>query len=147
MLDAPIPNAENLPDIDEKIKNRLNSIKQPENADNLNTGTSDADIKERLANLKGIPNKDYNNFDLLNKKETRSEEEQTRDLIKQFLEEGGIGEAITIGADGKELEDPIKSIERRLAALKGESASGENQTEPKQNDDYLNPDKLAKRVI
>lgn len=147
VLDAPIPDTEILPDIDEVIKNRLKSIKEPESADNLNTIPSDADIKDRLANLKGMPIKEYNNFDLINKKETRTEEEQTRDLVKQFMEETNIQGAINIGADGKELEDPITSIERRLAALKGETASGESRPELKENEDRLDPEKIAKRVI
>lgn len=77
---------------------------------------TDANLRQRLANLQGVPNKEYNNFDLIKKVETRSEEEQTRDLLTQFMEERNIDEA---GHKPDAEVDPIKEIERRLAALKG----------------------------
>lgn len=135
VLDAAFPEADQLPDVDEALKKRLQSLQEPEAEVNLNTLPSDADLKERLANLQGVPNKEYNNFDIINKVDKRSEEEQTRDLIKQFLEENNIDEAANPADAGENYVDPIEDIERRLAALKGSPVAGDNKNEFKRTDE------------
>lgn len=143
VLDAPIPDIEELPDVDDLIKNRLQAIKQKDDAsENATAGSSDMDIKERLANLKGVQHKEYNNLDIINKVEKRTEEEQTRDLIKQFMDETDIDKETNVANDDE--EDPIKAIERRLAALKGSTAAtGDKAPESPQNEDE---EELSKKI-
>lgn len=110
-MDAPIP-PEAQGDLDEEIRNRLINLKD----DRLNSKTpaeSDSDIAIRISNLKGVPHKEHSNADILLNLDTRTDEEKTRDLVKQFMEESQLDEQA----------DPIKDIERRLAALKGSSSS------------------------
>lgn len=129
VLDAEFPEADQLPDVDEALKNRLKSLQQRDDEDNAddnsNAISSDAELRGRLANLQGMPNKEYNNFDLINKVEKRTEEEQARDLMKQFMEEKTIDVAANkVDEDGNAV-DPIADIERRLAALTGAPVGGE----------------------
>lgn len=104
------------------------------------------DIKERLANLREVPNKEYNNLDILNKVDKRTDEDKTKDLIKQFLDETEL-DANRGGDD--DLDDPIKNIERRLAALKGGTASAGGTAkieEPKEEDEETEAQKMASKV-
>lgn len=133
VLDAPIPESEKLPDVDENIKKRLNAIKDTNDLDKENTTGNNKnttlvkDLGERLANLKGIDYKEYNYKDIVHAKDKRSEQERIVDLIEQFARENQIDDESSnrsgggaIGDDGSDDDqDPIKSIERRLAALKG----------------------------
>lgn len=145
VLDAPIPCTEDLPDVDDLIRNRLQAIKQKddatENATPGASGSSDMDINKRLANLKGVEHKEYNNLDIINKVDKRTEEEQTRDLIKQFMEETDIDKETNM-ADID--DDPIKAIERRLAALKGTTAATGNKIP--ENQQHETEDELSKKI-
>lgn len=128
VLDAPIPETEMLPDVDDEIKSRLKLIKEPLEPIPVEEGTSALGIGKRLANLKGIPYKEHNNKDIINAIDKRTEQEKTNDLLKQFLGEKEIDDTSSSNASGinglDSDEDPIKNIERRLAALKGTSTSG-----------------------
>lgn len=133
VLDAPIPDEEKLPDIDEEIKKRLHVVKQPIN--DLDQPFSDRGIAERLANLKGLPPKEYDHRAMLNAVDTRTEHQMANELVEQFMKEVDLDEAMKNDPD-----DPIKAIERRLAALKGSPTSvpsdqknplGELDDEPK----------------
>lgn len=75
VLDVEFPEADQLPDVDVALTNRLKSLQQPDDdndGDNSNAICSDADLRERLANLQGMPNKEYNNFDLIHKVDKRT---------------------------------------------------------------------------
>lgn len=143
VLDAPIPNEEQLPDIDEEIKKRLEVVKQPIN--DLDQPLSDRNIAERLANLKGVPHKEYDHRAMLNAVETRTETQMANDLVEQFMKEVNLDETAK-----DDFEDPIKCIERRLAALKGSPTS--SPTGPKNpigemDDEHQDEDTLAKKIV
>ena len=83
--------------------------------------TSDQSIEQRLAKLKGVEHKEYSNQNLLFGKETRSAEEQVRDLLKQFVAEKSIDEDAN-STDPNMSEDAgntTEDIEKRLAVLRG----------------------------
>ncbi|XP_037024659.1 abscission/NoCut checkpoint regulator [Bradysia coprophila] len=133
-MDAPIP-AEAQTDLDEVIRNRLISLKE----DRLNSKTNSqsfADIAIRVSNLKGIAHKEHSNKDILLNMDTRTDEEKTRDLVKQFLEERSLDEQ----------SDPIKDIERRLAALKGCSSSDDMKADANKESDSDDETKVKKLV-
>lgn len=140
VLDAPIPNDEQLPDIDEEIKKRLEVVKQPEN--DLDQPFSDRTIAERLANLKGMPHKEYDHRAMLNAVETRTETQMANDLVEQFMKEVNLD-----GVAKDDFEDPIKSIERRLAALKGSPTSTPSGEKSPMDDEHHDEETLAKKIV
>lgn len=144
VLDEPIPAEEHVPDVDDEIKKRLEVIKKP-SEDANDAGVSDRDIGERLANLKGMPYKENDNRAMINAIDKRSDQEKTNDLIDQFMNEVGIDESAANSID----EDPIKSIERRLAALKGDpiSAPTDRKHSTDNNDEVEDDDTLAKKIM
>lgn len=107
-------------------------------------GFSDQSISERLANLKEMPHKEYDNRKMLNKIDNRTEHERANDLINQFMAETNIDSAV-------QEFDPLKDIEQRLAALKGFSGSSSNTSEKKDSFDNSNElideDTLAKKIV
>lgn len=140
VLDAPIPEAEILPDIDDEIKKRLASVKQPMN--DLE-GFSNQSISERLANLKEIPHKEYDNRKLLNQIDKRTEHEKANDLINQFMAETNIDSAV-------QEFDPLKDIEQRLAALKeftGSSSTLKKKDSIDNSNELEDEDTLAKKIV
>lgn len=144
---------EALPDVDEEIKKRLHVIKQI-TCDKPEEVQSVSDIGKRLADLKGVPFKEHNNIDALNKVDKRTEQEKSNDLIKQFWEENEIdnGPNAASGAATNDFDiddDPIRSIERRLAALKGTpTTSDENKSHSndENEDEETVTNKIVKRV-
>lgn len=133
-IDAPIP-AEAQADLDEVIRSRLITLKE----DRLNSKTdksSFADIAIRVSNLKGIEHKEHANTDILFNLDQRTDEEKTRDLVKQFLEERSLDEQA----------DPIKDIERRLAALKATSSSDDVKLDANKDSDSDEEVKVKKIV-
>lgn len=133
-IDAPIP-AEAQTDLDDVIRNRLITLKE----DRMNSktdGSSFEDIAIRVSNLKGIEHKEHSNTDILFNLDTRTDEEKTRDLVKQFMEERSLDEQ----------SDPIKDIERRLAALKGSSSSDQMKVDANRDSDSDEEVKVKKVV-
>lgn len=147
-LDVPESEQEALPDVDDEIKKRLQVIKQPLVPEEVQ---SVSDIGKRLANLKGIPFREHNNIDALNKVDKRTEQEKTNDIMKQFLEENEI-DSNAAGAAMNDFdadEDPIKSIERRLAALKGTPTTSDNNkshSNDENEDEETATNKIVKQV-
>lgn len=146
ILDLDVPEAEQeaLPDVDEEIKKRLQVIKQPLVPEEVQ---SESDIGKRLANLKGVPFRENNNIDALNKVDKRTEQEKSNDLMKQFLAENEIDSGTNAAANEFDIDDdPIKSIERRLAALKGTpAASDENKSHS--NDENEDEETVTNRIV
>lgn len=143
VLDAPIPADEPVPDVDEEIKKRLEVMKQPIN--DLDQPFSDRTIAERLANLKDMPHKEYDNRAMLNAVDTRTEHQKANDLVEQFMKEVNLD-----GAAKDDFEDPILSIERRLAALKGSPTGEAGPTKPigESNDESpQDEESLAKKIV
>lgn len=147
VLDAPIPADEQVPDVDEEIKKRLEVMKQPTN--DLDQPFSDRTIAERLANLKDMPHKEYDNRAMINAVDKRTEHQMANDLVDQFMKEVNLDEAYKTDCD-----DQIESIERRLAALKGSStATGTGGADQKQqigepNDESPQDEEtLAKKIV
>lgn len=133
-IDAPIP-VEAQANLDDVIRSRLITLKE----DRLNSKTNSlsfADIAIRVSNLKGIEHKEHSNTDILFNLDKRTDEEKTRDLIKQFMEERSLDEQ----------SDPIKDIERRLAALKGTSSSDDMKLDVNKDSDSDEEVKVKKIV-
>lgn len=143
VLDAPIPADEPVPDVDEEIKKRLEVMKQPIN--DLDQPFSDRTIAERLANLKDVPHKEYDNRAMINAVDTRTEHQKANDLVEQFMKEVNLDEAVKNDCD-----DQILSIERRLAALKGSPTgdAGQNQKIGDASDESPQDEEtLAKKIV
>lgn len=123
------------------------AIKEPLQPTKINENRSDTDIGQRLAILKDQPHREYDHKKLLNAVDNRNEHEKTNDLLKQFLEENEIDQ-VADGSSGnqagEEEEDPIRSIEKRLAALKGTSADLKNV--PTGGDENIDDDTAAKNL-
>lgn len=99
-----------------------------------------------MADLKGVEHREYDNKKLIHAVDSRTDTEKTHDLLKQFLDENQIDQVA--GTSSQEDEDPIKSIEKRLAALKGTSSDPKNVPAANENvDDSTAAANLAKRVI
>lgn len=121
---------------DALICHRLATLKQiPETS--TFAGTSLIDIEKRLAALKGVEYKDYNetNKKILLQRDNRSEEDQARDLMKQFVQEQDIHDSI-----GNYRLAAIDDIEKRLAALKDVSVDGSTHDKPKMEGNQPQPD-------
>lgn len=140
VLDAPIPSDEQLPDIDDEIKKRLEMVKQPTN--DLDKEFSDKSIAERLSNLKGIPHQEYDHRAMLNAVDKRSETQKANDLVEQFMKEVSLDEAAK-----EDFEDPIKSIERRLAALKGPTTPTHANNGLDSPPEPQNEDDIVKKIV
>lgn len=117
------------------IRSRLITLKD-DRLKSKSTTPSFADIAIRVSNLKGIPHKEHSNKDILLNLDTRTDEEKTRDLVKQFMEERSLDEA----------SDPIKDIERRLAALKGSSSLDDMKVDASKESDSDEEVKVKKIV-
>lgn len=142
VLDAPIPNDEPLPDIDEEIKKRLQVVKQPTNDLDQPSSNSERDMAERLANLKGVKHKEYDHRAMLNAVDKRTEQEMANDLIKQFASEVSIDQEVEAN-----YEDPIQSIERRLAALKGSPISSPAEQKNPLDESPVDEETMAKKIV
>lgn len=143
VLDAPIPNDEQLPDIDDVIKKRLQVVKQPLN--DLDEGFSDRGIGERLANLKGMPYKEHDNKNFLNAIDQRTEQEKANDLIARYVQEASLDKQFE-----DDDNDPIKIIERRLAALKGPtdpSTSMEKKNSIDNSNELVDEKELCQKIV
>lgn len=103
------PNA----NVDEAIKQRLTKLKEDRlQLENQTARVSDQDIAIRVANLKGERFVDTSNDrTVLLAVDNRSDQQKSNDLVAQFMSEAKLDEDA----------DPIRDIERRLAALKGET--------------------------
>lgn len=140
LLDAAFPDEEKLPDIDDEIKKRLEVVKQPTN--DLDKDFSDRGIAERLAGLKGVPHKEYDHRAMLNAVDKRTDNEKANDLVSQFMQEVNLDEAVK-----DSFEDPIKSIERRLAALKDSPTEQTGQVAGSSEHPHEDEETLAKKIV
>lgn len=132
---------EDVKNTDDMIRQRLLTLKE----DRLNSPaggatTTDESIAIRIANLKGVDYKPSAGRDasLLLATDERTDEEKVRDLVGQFMAETNLDEAV----------DPVKDIERRLAALKATSVdgTGEKQQPLQEQDDDDDDAKVMKLV-
>ncbi|XP_061401316.1 abscission/NoCut checkpoint regulator-like [Musca vetustissima] len=104
--------------LDSAILQRLKNLKTNGNGNNQQL-PSDDEIRSRLANLNGIPYKDYSKKDLLLSVDQRSDQEKMNDLLKQFMGEAQLDRRIDA-----ERNDAISDIERRLRALRDTPVDG-----------------------
>ncbi|XP_067641174.1 abscission/NoCut checkpoint regulator isoform X2 [Eurosta solidaginis] len=93
--------------LDSVITKRLKDLKT-----NENRGIDD-EIRTRLTNLNGMPQKDYSKKDILLSLDQRTDQQKVQDLLAQFLDEGQIDRQVE-----NERIDSITDIERRLKALR-----------------------------
>lgn len=135
---------------DDMIRQRLLTLKE----DRLNSGSAtatapvtDESIAIRIANLKGVDYKPSAGRDalLLLSTDERTDAEKVHDLVGQFMAESKLDMAA----------DPIRDIERRLAALKegGGSAVAANEQKKQKGsaeegaDDVVDDDEKVKRLV
>lgn len=141
VLDEPIPADQNLPDVDNEIKKRLEVLKKPNEP--VNDLASNRDIGERLANLKDMPYKEHDHTKLINAVDKRTEQEKTNDLVEQFMNEASID-----GAMAKRQEDDIDDIHRRLAALKGSNfPPTDRKLSTDNNDEVEDEETFVKKIV
>lgn len=93
---------------DDDIRQRLSNIKGEM------PSTSDSDIQTRLANLRGVPVEVITAKPVLPPPDTRSEQEQIDDLLKQYMEKTTIDTKYQ-----NELDGIFSDIEMRMQKLKG----------------------------
>lgn len=113
-------------------------MKQPTN--DLDKDFSDHGIAERLANLKGMPHKEYDHRAMLNAVDKRSDQQKVNDLVEQFMNETSLDSAVK-----NDEEDALKSIERRLAALKGSPTT--EQKDGIGSPEHEDEETLAKKIV
>lgn len=124
---------------DEEIKNRLQNIKGE------TPTTSDAEIYARLAKLRGVPVEVVNAKPVLPPPDTRTEQEQADDLIKQYMEQTGIDTKYQNEFDGI-----INSIESRVQKLKGSEPAPARvaQSKPEEkSDESEDEETTVKKII
>jgi hypothetical protein len=106
-----------------EIQNRLTNLRASDNEiENDNVDQNIDDIQKRLAILKGIEYKPQEGNKVLFVKDTRSNQEQIEDLLKQFVEEKNINDAHAEPTKNELSDDrtnTVEDIEKRLAALRG----------------------------
>lgn len=121
-------------------------MKQPTETNNLDESPLDDDvISKRLANLKDMPNKKYDDKSWMTAIDKRTEQERANDLMVQYMHEASIDNAIQDSAD-----DAIKDIERRLNVLKGGASSSSATIASASNDDsneHVDDDTLARKMV
>lgn len=98
---------------DEDIRNRLQNIK------GAIPSTSDAEIQERLAKLRGVPIETVTSKPFVLQPDNRTEQEQANDLLKQYMEQASIDTKYKNEFDGL-----ITDMETRMNNLRGTKASG-----------------------
>lgn len=123
--------------LDSIISKRLKNLKE----DGSNKLPSDLEISSRLADLKGLPQNNYNNSDLLLSKDHRTDKEKIDDLLKQFLDEDSIDKNVVAAAN------PLEEIERRLAALRGSEYKPPTDNTPSDNEDEIDEEGAASRIV
>ncbi|XP_026745363.1 abscission/NoCut checkpoint regulator [Trichoplusia ni] len=123
---------------DEEVRNRLQKIK-----DDMPT-SSDAEIQARLAKLKGIPIQISSSKPVLPPPDTRTEQEQANDLLKQYLEQTKIETKYN-----DEFNEVISDIESRMQKLKGSTGpSAQNSKEdPGQNVESEDEEETVKKIV
>ncbi|KAJ8723867.1 hypothetical protein PYW07_007847 [Mythimna separata] len=114
---------------DEDIKSRLQNIKGE------TPSTSDADIYSRLAKLKGVPLEVVSAKPVLPPPDTRTEQEQANDLIKQYMEQTNIDTKYTDEFDGL-----ISDIEARMQKLKGNNPASQEPAQILKKDESESED-------
>lgn len=130
--------------VDESIKQRLDKLKE-DRLLNQPLAVTDKDIAIRVANLKGERFvESSNDRSVLLAVDNRSDQEKSNDLVAQYMSEAKIDEDA----------DPIKDIERRLAALKDNSLSKTSthdgivkSVNEKVDSDSENDDDQVKRLV
>lgn len=110
--------------------------------DGSNKLPSDLEISSRLADLKGLPQKNYNHSDLLISKDHRNDKEKIDDLLKQFVDETSIDNN-TVSATSNPLED----IEKRLAALRGSEYNPRRVDDNTPSDNEEIDEEAASRIV
>ncbi|XP_050675006.1 abscission/NoCut checkpoint regulator isoform X2 [Leptidea sinapis] len=102
--------------------------------------TSQTELEQRLANIKGIP---VNNKPTLPPINTKTDEEQANDLLKQYMDQNHIESQYK-----DEFDQTLHNIEERLQKLKGVDASKINiGIKNKETDDSEDEEETAKRII
>ncbi|XP_052562064.1 abscission/NoCut checkpoint regulator [Culex pipiens pallens] len=147
----PVSNSTSQPDADDLIRERLAALKDPpaeegtaSSSPATNPESSLTDIEKRLAALKGVEYKDYSeaNKKFLLQKDNRTQEEQIRDLMKQFAEEQEIHETVS-----EYRLAAVDDIEKRLAALKGEPGDKPKKPNGIPSDDEEETEEEAARKL
>ncbi|KAJ8714077.1 hypothetical protein PYW08_007697 [Mythimna loreyi] len=123
---------------DEDIKKRLQNIKGE------TPTTSDAEIYSRLAKLRGVPLEAVSAKPVLPPPDTRTEQEQANDLIKQYMEQTNIDTKYTEEFDGL-----IGDIEARMQKLKGDNPASQDPAPIQKNDESESEDEetAVKRIV
>lgn len=124
--EATPPNEDNeiADNLDSVISKKLSKLKDDDNK----VLPDDSEMAARLSALKGVPHRENSKDNMLFANDKRSEQEKINDLLKQFVDENVIDQAVA------PVTDPIADIERRLAILKGDSnlqSTGESSSRPK----------------
>ncbi|XP_075982706.1 abscission/NoCut checkpoint regulator isoform X2 [Anticarsia gemmatalis] len=125
---------------DEQIKSRLQNIKGEM------PSTSDAEIQERLAKLRGMPVISMTSKPVLLPPDTRTEQEQANDLLKQYMEQ------TTIDTQYKdEFDNLISDMESRMQKLRGtDSTNSKDQsqgTNTKESAESEDEEEAVKKIV
>ncbi|XP_016996208.2 abscission/NoCut checkpoint regulator [Drosophila takahashii] len=138
-------------DHEDHIDENLDSALTKRMADYKRVDATDDEIRARLANLTGMPQKSsYDRKDLLLSTDQRNDEEKMRDLLAQFVEEAHLDQNVD-----RHRDDSISDIERRLRALRdtpldSSSDAGPSRTqipeEEEQDDETLLQNIMKKYV-
>ncbi|XP_052744023.1 abscission/NoCut checkpoint regulator isoform X2 [Bicyclus anynana] len=142
--------------VEDEISDRLKKLKEGKQDNVVNTNsndaiadrlqklkgdipsTSDAELRSRLANIKGVPQVTPT---ILPKK---TEQEQIDDLMRQYMEQGTIDKKYEDEFDGL-----VSDIEGRLQRLKGAKSSDQDKVNSQQenNDNSEDEEETVKKIV
>ncbi|CAH2231696.1 abscission/NoCut checkpoint regulator isoform X2 [Pararge aegeria] len=89
--------------------------------------TSDAELIERLANIKGVPSSALQSKQVVSSiNANKTEQEQVEDLMRQYMDQGNIDKKYEVEFDGL-----VNNLEARLQKLKGSQSSEHNEVSSK----------------
>ncbi|XP_053613773.1 abscission/NoCut checkpoint regulator isoform X2 [Plodia interpunctella] len=123
---------------EEEIAIRLKNIKGEV------PSTSDAELQQRLANLRGVPVNTLQSKNICPiVPETRTEQEQANDLLKQYMAQAQID-----GQYKDEFDALVSDMEMRVQKLKDSSLATKTKNDPaKEASDSEDEDEIIKKIV
>ncbi|KAJ0173582.1 hypothetical protein K1T71_010731 [Dendrolimus kikuchii] len=121
---------------EEQIAQRLQKIKSAV------PSTSDAELRSRLAILKGVPDVVAQARPVLPAPDLRTEQEQADDLLKQYMEQTNIDKKYK-----NEFDQLVNDMESRMEKLKGVNPSNVQNTKIQENDESEDEEERIKKIL
>ncbi|CAK1550496.1 unnamed protein product [Leptosia nina] len=142
--------------LDMEIKNRLQKLKEPQSSTHYSDrdiearlkklkdvpSISEADLEQRLANIKGVSVESMKSKPITINPDLRTEEEQTNDLLRQYMAQSNMDQNYE-----DEFNNKISDIESRLQKLKGSTTTGVTVQETSPHQDEESEESIINKII